>query len=77
MVPPSQDRILQMKRSARFRCRPLRKVPSINGVQDNALAELQIPLVQLASSVHDLFFVHDDVPMGGKKKKQNNLFLSI
>lgn len=40
MVPPSQDRILQMTRSAKFRCRLLRTVLNTDAVRDNVLAEL-------------------------------------
>lgn len=40
MVPPSQDRILQMKRSAKFRCRLLRTAPNTVAVRDNVLVEL-------------------------------------
>ncbi|KYQ50517.1 hypothetical protein ALC60_10417 [Trachymyrmex zeteki] len=38
--PPSQDRILQMKHSAKFRCRPPRITPNIDAVRDNVLVEL-------------------------------------
>ncbi|KYN11884.1 hypothetical protein ALC57_16026 [Trachymyrmex cornetzi] len=38
--PPSPDRILQMKHSAKFRCRPPRIAPNIDAVRDNVLAEL-------------------------------------
>ncbi|KYM86760.1 hypothetical protein ALC53_03910 [Atta colombica] len=38
--PPSLDHILQMKHSAKFRCRPPRIAPNIDAVRDNVLAEL-------------------------------------
>ncbi|KYM99266.1 hypothetical protein ALC62_09993 [Cyphomyrmex costatus] len=37
---PNQDRILQMKHSAKFQCRPPRITPNIDAVQDNVLVEL-------------------------------------
>ncbi|KYN37826.1 hypothetical protein ALC56_08025 [Trachymyrmex septentrionalis] len=40
MEPPSPDRILQMKHSAKFRCKPPRIAPNIDAVRDNVLAEL-------------------------------------
>lgn len=70
MAPPSRGRISRMKRSATFRCRPPRTVPSTDVARDSVPAVSRIPWVRSTFSVRDLSFVHGDAPFRGIENRK-------